>query len=509
MRRSMWTMGLLGTLALGSCGTTSTPTTQYDVTGTVSQGRAQSAVSGVSVGTGAVSGTTDADGTFSVKMTADQKDLLFSKSGFASTLIQNLDATQAQNLDVILRPAFDPSLPATPPTVTVDLIDGATVGGDDLTVKLNVTVAAPDRNAMFSGIASIGNAAGTSGYLNAGRVRRTFGNPRTTEQSVTFSKADFAAFKGKVDIHFVVYDVNGNRTDVIRHVNVESEANASAISAPKNVEPFAVTFADDATFGAMSTSPEAVNALRAGKLPRAEALKAATSVNTLLPQAAPAGHSLWVDVDFNADGAAPRAFELWRSLDGTAFTRVLTASPASVLLDEDTGLYRMRDTGAALKAGQKVYYRVRAVSDAGTADSDVQDVTPLGAFSVALTSPVQGTTGVDRAPVFRWTTTGAAAQSRYYVVVQDRTQADSLTLAWLSAQLKDQTQAIYNADGRAALARLQPYHAYDWQLAALTLSADGRAVSLAADFLNLFQLSPSASAAARSGPVNEFVTGGL
>lgn len=506
MRRSMWSVGLIAALALGSCATTPVP--QYDVTGTVTQGRAQAAVAGASVqvGTDGATATTKADGRFSVGMTGDQTDLLFSKAGYASTLVQNLDATQAQNLDVILRPAFDPSLPTTPPTVTLDLADGATVGGGDLTVNLKVTVAEPGRNAMFSGIAAIGEAAGTSGYLNAGRVRHTFGDPRSTDQSVTFTRADFAAFKGEVDLHFTVYDVNGNRTDVIRHVNVVPDDNASAVAAPQAVSPFAVTFADDATFGALSTSPQAVTALRAGKLPRAEALKAASATNTVRPQAAPGGHSLWVDVDFNYAGAAPRAFELWRSTDGSTFTRVLSSAPASVVLDEEQQLYRMRDVGSVLQAGQKTYYRVRAVSDAGSADSDVQDVTPLGPFGVQLTSPMQGATGVDRVPVFRWTTTGAAARSLYAVVVQDRTQADSQTLAWLSDLLENQNQAVYNADGQAVLSRLQPYHAYDWQLAAVTASADGRAVSLAADFYNLFQLS---STGAESGPVNEFVTGGL
>lgn len=510
MKRNIHLLGLLGLVALSSCNLTDLGPT-YTLSGTVTQGRAQEAVAGATVTTngGILVTTTDANGRFSFSGVSQNATVVAKKAGFGTSTIENVDSSKNGSLDIVMLPVYDPALATASPKIDISGVqDGDTVGNGDLTVKLTVTTNDPTQNPLFNGIASLEVPAGTSGTLNRGRVRHVFGDPRQAQQQVTFTKADFAAYKGDLDMHFVVYDLNGNRTDVIRHVKAAGVANSAAVVAPTDVAPFALTYGDNVTFGAYSVNPAALKALAQGG---PQALKRAPG-NDLQPQAAPSGKALWVDVDFNYAAEAPRAFELWRSTDGTNFTKVVSVLPATALIDKDTGLYRMRDTGGVLTPGVKTYYKVRAVSDAGTADSAVEDVTPLGAFNVKLLSPVQASTGVDRVPIFRWSATGASDKSYYKVIVFDRVQAGESTTAWVSDTVADSTEAVYNFDGGAALSRLQPYHAYDWQLAGITVSADEKAVSIGADYFNVFQLSPvpgTPSTFSRSGPVNEFVTGGL
>lgn len=501
MRRNHSLLGLLGLLALGSCNSFNIEP-KFSVTGTVTQGRAQEAVVGATVKTDSMSTVSDANGRFTLTDQPQTTSVLVSKAGYASNRIENIDASKTGPLEAILLPVYDSSLPETPPTVEVQgLQDGATVGDADLKVKLVVTVADPSVNPLKQVIASLEVPAGTSGTLNLGRVRQVLGDPRKTVQEVTFKKADFAAYKGDLDMHFVVYDLNGNRTDVIRHVKAAGVTNAAAVVAPTNLDPFALTYGDNVTFGAYNVDPARVKAMVQGQ-----------NADLVTPQAAPSGKALWVDVNFNYAGTAPRAFELWRSTDGSNFVKVVSVLPATALVNKDKALYRMRDTGSDLTPGVKTYYKVRAVSDAGSADSAVENVTPLGAFNVKLLSPMQASTGVDRVPIFRWSATGASATSYYSVIVLDRVQAGEQTTAWVSKVLTNTTQAVYNADFAAALGKLQPYHAYEWQLAAITVSEDEKAASIAADYFNVFQLSPvpgTPSTFSRSGPVNEFVTGGL
>lgn len=504
MQRNTYLLGLIGLLALASCGPDNTPGATNTLVGVTTQGRAQEAVVGATVNAGKMTTTTDSNGQFNLEVYGNRVNVTASKSGYAASTVENVDAQQAAPLDLIMLPVYDPELPAVSPTVQVNGVkDGDTVGDADLTLKVTVKTADPTRNPIKSAIASLEVPAGTSGTLNRGRVRQLFGDPRSTEEEVTFKKSDFAAYKGDLELHVVVYDLNGNRTDVIRHVKASGAANTAAVVAPTEVSPFALTYGDNVTFGAYQVSPAAVKAMLGGE--------AQAKTPDTQPQAAPAGKALWVDVDFVYTAPAPRAFELWRSLDGKTYSKVVSSAPASVVVSQDKGTYRLRDTGSALTPGVKTYYKVRAISDAGSADSDVQEVTPLGAFNVKLLAPAQATTGVDRVPIFRWSATGAAAKSYYHVIVLDRVQASGQTTAWVSEEL-EATEAVYNFDGLAALPRLQPYHAYDWQVAGITVSEDEKAAAIGADYFNLFGLSPLPSnpdTFTRSGPVHEFVTGGL
>jgi len=231
------------------------------------------------------------------------------------------------------------------------------------------------------------------------------------------------------------------------------------------------------------------------------------------PQAAPDETVMWVDVNFEYPPAspAPRAFELLRSFDGATYEKVLTVRPASVKIapaqgQPDTGAYVIRDNSSRLTPGVKTYYKVRAVG-VNTADSADVNVTPLDRYRVELISPAQGALDVPRVPTFRWKTSGASDQQLATVILFDRTQAEGLGVQWLSDDILNQTAAPYNFDGAARTPQLQPQHAYDWQIAAMTFNNDETAFSIGADFFNLF--ANVTAFPVEAGPVHEFITGGI
>ncbi|WP_407569377.1 Ig-like domain-containing protein [Deinococcus altitudinis] len=496
------------------------PTVQ--VSGVVSLFRAGTAVGGATV---SVIGTTvqtltDDNGRYTLAVPVTAKNLLITKDGYASTRIENIDTSAPLVLDEILQRSFQPDLPSTPPTVTTDLVDGATIGGSDLNVKVTTITASPSTNGPSTGIVSVGSEAGSSGFLNAGRTRVSV-TSLTGNDTFTFKASDLAGFSGNTDVHIDIYDFNGNRTHLIRHVKVTSAAKTGAVVAPTALTPTAITFAQTNTYGALSLSPQAATqfgdllqqwsktgnaaglrdlAVQAGKLGGAQ---------NVTPQAASTGTVLWVDVNFKYDPAAPapRSFELYRSLDGQTYTKVLSAAPSQVLKDATkptSGLYIMRDNSSQLTPGVQTTYKVRAVSDTATQDSAVTTVTPLPRYNVELVAPGQAATGVETAPIFRWKTSGASDKESLLLLLLDRNQAEGKTTQWQS-DVSGKTDAIYNFDGAALSPYLQPFHAYDWQLAAVTYNTAKTAYSIGADFFNAFAITANP---VTNGPINEFVTGG-
>ena len=545
-------LSLSGTLLLAACSQPGTPpeikvppvvTVQtVQVTGVVSVARAGEAVAGatVSVEGETTKTTTDANGRYAlaVPVTASKyRNLLITKADYASTRVENVDVSAPQVLNEILQRSFDPALPSTPPKVTVvrqtkndkgevtssapfvdgDTIDVSSPTSPALFLEVTTTTASPDLNGPATGIASVGAEAGSSGYLNNGRTRVLL-SQLTGSDTFTFKAADLAAFSGNTDIHINIYDYNGNRTHLIRHVKVGSAAVTGAVIAPTNLAPLAITFADTATYGKLSQNPQVADALSAwvktgnatGLRTLNQASAQGVSPQLLTPQAAEAGTVTWVDVNFKYDPAAPqpRSFELYRSLDGKkTYSKVLSAAPARVLKDAkkpETGLFLMRDNSAELTPGTEVSYKVRAVSDAGGQDSEATSVTPLGRYSIELGAPGRAATGVDTQPIFRWKTRGASDKEALLLLLLDRTQAEGKSSQWES-DVSDSSSVIYNADWLARTPYLQPFHAYDWQLAGVTYNTAKTAYSVGADYFNVLGITANP---VKSGPINEFVTGG-
>ncbi|GHF98293.1 hypothetical protein GCM10017783_07910 [Deinococcus piscis] len=487
------------------------------LSGAVAQGRGQEAVAGATVTVkGGGTAQTDANGLFSVSAPKGLAEVTISKAGHASTRVVGLNTAETTEIEEILRPAFDAAATTKAPSMSLSVLRGdpAEPGnwddletgevlntyGEDITIAVKVQVDDPEMNTFKTGVASIEVAGGTSGHLNAGLTRNLFGDPRGDVTSFSFSASELAAYQGKVNLHVTAYDLNGNRVHLIQPLNVLSPKNTNAVLAPQNVNPLAVTFADNLTFGPQSVQPE----VRAALLEQLSGLKAsALNQPGLSPMAAPDDASLWVDVPFSYPSKdLPRAFELWRSFDGKTFSKVFSAAPQRVAAGT-SGRYMMRDTSPLLTPGREVFYKVRAVSDSGAANSEMGNTTPLGRYTVNLVSPSQAQTLVSLKPTFTWTSTGASDLTVSNVIVLDRVQSEGATVAWLSEEMENQERAEYNFDGSAAQPQLQPYHAYEWQLASVTINAEGDALAVAADYFNLYNVY-----AAKSGPVHEFVTGG-
>lgn len=523
------------TVILTACGggTGSTPPTdgskppvtteQVSVKGAVAQGRSQEAVSGATVTVkGGGTTQTDSNGLFTVSAPKGLTEVTITKPGYASTRVLGLNTAETTQIEEILRPAFDPRATTTPPTMSLTVLEGSAADpknwrplatgevlntyGEDITVGVKVNVDSPEMNTFKTGVAALEVSGGTSGYLNTGLTRNFFGDPRGDTTSFTFKASELAAFKGRVNLHVTAYDLNGNRVHLIQPLNVLSPDNSNLVTNPLNIEATAVTFGDNLTFGAQSISPQAsaalmeqISTLRGEDMDRLN----------ITPQAAPDDASLWVDVTFDYPSKdLPRAFELWRSFDGKEFTKVMTSAPARVTSEDG---YLMRDTSPLLTPGKEVFYRVRAVSDSkqqAGSDSGVASTTPLPRYTVKLIAPAQAQTYVGLTPTFTWESTGASSHTISRVVVLDRVQAEGSSIAWLSRNVNDKNTAVYNFDSRAVQKQLQPYHAYEWQLASITANEDFSAIAVAADYFNVFGLFPSAKTSVQSGPVHEFVTGG-
>ncbi len=503
---------------LAACNSAPVPVPTVTVSGVVSGQRAGEAIVGatVSIEGASTTATTDANGHYTLAFPTNAKNLTITKDGYAATRVENIDASTPQVVDEILQRAFFADVPATPPTVTTDLKDGTVIGDKDLDIKVTTTTVSPTVNGPATGIASVGAEAGSSGYLNAGRTRVLL-STLTGNDTFTFKVADLATFSGNTDIHINIYDANGNRTHLIRHVKVTPAASSASVVAPTDLSPTAITFPEPSTYGPLSQNPQTAAALRQWvKTGNAAALKTlAGQVRNVAagpsatPQAAPAGTVMWVDVNFAYDPAAPapRSFELYRSFDGQTYTKVLTAAPAKVLADAtkpNSGQYVMRDNSSQLTAGVATTYKVRAVSDSGTKDSDVTTVTPLGRYRIELAGPAQGATGVETTPIFRWKTSGASDKESLLLLLLDRTQAEGKPFQWQS-DVSGMTSAVYDFDNAALTPYLQPFHAYDWQMAGVTYNADQTAFSIGADIFNAFGITANP---VENGPINEFVTGG-
>ncbi|MCY1702195.1 hypothetical protein [Deinococcus sp. SL84] len=530
MQKKYAVLALSLTAALSACGGGTPPKPAPEVpgvemvtlTGAVAEGRAQEAADGAAVTVkGGGTAQTDADGRFTVTAPKGLTEVTISKAGHASTRVVGLNTAETTELEEILRPVFDATATTKAPEISLTVLrgdpanpdawkpvaPGETVNtfGSDVTFGVTVKVDRPEMNTFKTGIASIEVAGGTSGYLNAGMVRELYGDPRSQTTSLTFTAAELAAFQGKVNLHVVAYDLNGNRVHLIQPLNVTSEKNMAAVVAPTKVMPRAVTYGDNLTFGPQSLTP--AQQARLSAQVQSLGLQALGLGDSLTPQAAPRDASLWVDVRFEYPAEAkPRAFELWRSFDGTTYSKVFSAAPSAVAAG--TGRYLMRDTSPQLTAGRQTHYKVLAVSDAGSAESASASVTPLGRYTVQLNSPAQAQTGVSLTPTFTWTGTGQSDRTLTSVIVTDRVQAESYTTTWRSKTVPNGQSAVYNFDGSALTPTLQPNHAYEWQVASVTMNGDGSAVAIAADYFNVFGLFASPSQSVRSAPVSEFVTGG-
>ena len=512
-------------------------TTLENLTGHVVDRKGGAAVVGATVGVPGtnLTTTTDLNGAFKLTVPSNVTTLEISKPKMASVRVEGFDLQAGPvSLEEVMRPLFDPAINATAPEVTLDITSGQEFT-DAINVRVQATVATPDKNRSVAALVGLGSAGGSSGYLNRGAVRArdlAFDG----DEVITLKGAGLLPYAGTPELHVVVYDAAYNRTHLIRKIklNVTPTAASSDPAAAKNVFATAITFPDYATFGAFSVRPQATNALQAmargddaTALDLAAPDEFASTQAMLKPQAASDGTLLWVTLDFDLDpDRVPATLEVLRSFDGTNFSVIGRTEPAALILNPVNPALGMqfRDSSAALRPGQKTYYKIASVTGSARAESGVVSTTPLPRYSVQLVLPGALATGVSRSPTYRWESTGASARQLAKVIVLDRLQSEGSGVIWVGPNLFDRNSVVHNVDGAAREARLQANHAYSWQLAAITFpderNAKGQlqpsAFSIAADLFALYANITGVGDPAtgepfpvQTGPVAEFVTGGL
>jgi len=364
------------------------------------------------------------------------------------------------SLPVIQRKAFNPSWPTDPPEVTLEKVeDGNVYDGSFgfIPYRVRVQPAAPlDTNLIYAALGKTPGAAFLTGQ------RAIFlGTNDTGDQLL--DPLDYAA-AGPTTFQVVVYDTNGNRTQLIRYVSISV--------------PF---------IGGLDLVPPQLGNVLAVTVNRG------LDFYSVAPQAAPPGGNLYVELswipktDFSHyPNNTPYGYHIYRSFDGENFERIATVDGATTFF---------RDPSPELAPGKETHYRVTAfVGDQESAPSNVLTTTPLEAFDVELLAPADGAQDVSVAPTFEWQPTATVGAHRYYAGALWDTLTGENAFFTNSAQimLVDRTAWTWNEDGAftgTPWETLQRGRTYEWHLIeayALDDPVHPTAVSVAADGLGIW-----------------------
>jgi len=473
-RKGYW--GLLGLLPLlfllTACpggGAPPPPAATSGIDGFVVEANAGAGVEGATVtiyesGTSTVVATvtTGPDGSFSADLAPGSYDLLATKSGMAGSKVINVRVAEdaRTKLPIVERKAFNPSWPTDPPEVTLEKVeDGNTYDAllGYIPYRVRVQPAAPLQTDLI--YAALGKTPG-SGFVTG--QREYFVSVNDTGDQL-LDPLNYAA-AGPTTFQVVVYDTNGNRTQVIRYVNVS------------------IPFID----GLDLVPPQLRYAI-------AVTLNKGVDFYSVAPQAAPPGGSLYVMLswipkeDFSHyPNNTPYGFHIYRSFDGENFERIGT-------VDGYTGFFV--DASPELAPGKETYYRVTTfVGDQESEPSNVLTTTPLEPFDVELVAPADDAQNVSVTPTFEWAVSKEVGSHRYFsgLLWDALTGRSARFTTFDQFILVDRTSWTWNEDGAyngSAWETLQRGRSYEWQLVeayALDDPVHPTAVSVAIDQLGFW-----------------------
>jgi len=472
--------------------------------------------------------TTDENGFYSIEVPPGQYSIRFEKDGYATSLVQGLITFDPETrYSTIQRPLFDPEVTTRPPRLRVE-VEQWYEPGETVTVTVSGSVRQPRKNGFTYLDVAIGQQGGNSGYLN-GYVRhqRVF----TFDGSEVEVSLPTEGYSDIVPIYIVAYDINGNRTEVVRYIYREGSDELPDPLAPSELSGEATTFGDIAVFGPLNvptvSGRKIVAALKAGDLDAIAAM--ANAVQEARGNVSLQGEELrkaisWVDLSFGYDPEAdpPEAFEIFRKrADESSFFLVGRVAAADAQTEE--GTYAFRDASPGVQPGVELTYRVDAINGRKRAASETFTLTPLPPFYVTAISPADNSSNVDLRPGYLMSLENSADVNILAAIVTDRVQADGANVEYFSpvftvagadgefnpfSGFSGIPHGVVRTDSGYGLsgAMLQPFHAYDWMPFAVTVSLneDGEieASSIAADLFELW-----GPFAVKDGPVNTFLTG--
>jgi len=405
--------------------------------------------------------TTEADGSFTVELPDGAYDFVVTKPGYAGSKVENFRVKGDTRIAIIQRKAFNPNWPTDPPEVTLEgPEDGARYDASlgFVPYRVRVQPTAPLSTDLI--YAALGKTPG-SGII-AG-IRDFFSQTNDTGQRY-IDPLDYGTY-GPTTFQVVVYDTNGNRTQVYRHIQIDYPVpeTVSDLQPPQIFYHLAVTLGKPVEFFQVE------------------------------PQGAPEGGNLWVELswrpqtDFSSyPNNVPTGYHIYRSFDGENWERIASVADFSTFY---------LDASPELAPGKEVRYRVTAFAgNQESAPSNEVRVTPLDAFAVNLLSPTDGATGVSVTPTFEWAPTQTVSDHHYYLgVLWDTETGEYAYFAnAATAALVNRTQWTWNEDGAyngTPFEVLQRGRTYEWNLIeayALDDPIEPHAVSIASDQLGFW-----------------------
>jgi len=366
---------------------------------------------------------TDLRGRFSVRVRPDRYELRLSKPGYGGSRVIGLDAYTPTTIRIVQREVFNPAWSREPPEVKlIGVEDGAEFQGE-----IPYQVEATGDNDILYIYVALGKTPGAA-FLTAPRYIFVE-TPSTGEQTL-----DPRAFgvRGPTTFEVVVYDINGNRTHLIRKITVIPPE--GLVAPPKEPRAIAVTLGKQVKFFGLEGS------------------------------AAPSDTNIYVQLDWKpGDTPDVTAYRIWRSFDGQKFDPIATVH---------AGQKHYMDADPRLRVGRFVYYRITALRGGEEGEpSEVVKTRPLAPFDVRLLTPEDGAKGVSRIPIFRWEPTRVVGRYRIYgLVLWDTVLGEEAF--WITPEPPDflinRTSYRWNEDGRMTgtpWEMLQPHRIYEWEVA--------------------------------------------
>jgi len=366
---------------------------------------------------------TDLEGRFSLRVPPDRYEITLSKPGYAGSRVIGLNANKPAAIRIIQREAFNPRWSTRPPEIELHGVKD----GDQFQGEIPFRVEAKGDNDIQYIYVALGKTPGAS-FLTA--PRHIFvETPSTGDQTIDpqlFGVRDSTTFE------VVVYDLNGNRTHLIKEIVVVPPE--GLVDSPRELRAIAVTLGKQIRFFGVEGS------------------------------AAPSQANLYVQLNWGPSMAADlTGYRVYRSFDGDNFEPIATVH---------AGQHRYMDADPRLAIGRFVYYRVTAIRGGDESEpSNIAKTRPLAPFDVRLISPGDDATGVSRTPTFRWEPTRTVGRYRIYgLVLWDTVLGESSF--WITPEPPDflinRTSYRWNEDGRMTgtpWETLQPQRLYEWEVA--------------------------------------------
>jgi len=480
----------------------------------------------VKAGNSLFTSTTDENGYYQIFAPTGNASISFEKTGYATATVSGLKVEKNKNTsyNTLQLPVFDSTLPTTAPTLSLE----TKLNGDMLEFDIAAELSKKDVNGFTFADVSLGSQGGSSGYLNASAIhKRIFGLGSDGKAS---GSLPIKGFSGTVPVFAVVYDLNNNRAEVVKYVDLDAKEGTMPAK-PTSFEAIAVTFGDVSVFGTMSV-PTGLDANTIDAIFHSNSISEVQEIIANLESTESTLSTLssdldgavrWVDLSFKYDEKAvkPDSFIVYRKIGNS--TEELIGRVVPKKTPPKNGIYKYRDSNGIV-SGIEYSYRVVAVNGKKEASTAAFSVTPLAPFYVEGVSPANNAVDVSVAPGYLMAFKGSAQYNVAKVIVLDRIHS-SFKVPYESPLFvfkgKDGPFSPFKGmkgiphgvlrdkDGYfIGKGPLAPFHAYDWQTAAMTINVDKNfnivAMSVAADFFKLFR---GVDFGAKDGPVNAFLTG--